>query len=221
MRTAVQAAATRWSATYAEDATPSEPPANSRRVLVLNLLGPGAIQWIRDQSRLHPRRASAFTYAFDCGRGVILGTLDYLPVSMDIRADVEHYMEHQTARRILIVGGDFDVVSHLQESLGRHNCTTATALNSKQALDLVPTIRPELVMLDMRLPRESSVRLAHHLRNNVPGLRNLPVTFFWRERADLVDFNDQTQNAIREPVLTPDEVGRALSLVINPAAVNG
>ena len=217
LRSTVQAAAARWSAVYSSETKPAEPVANTRRVLVLNLLGAGAIQWIGDQARLNPRRTSAYTYVFDCGRGLLLGTMDYMPLSMDVRADVERYVENQTARRILIVGGDFDVVSHMQEALAGRGCTTSTALNSKQALDLVPTIKPDLVMLDMRLPRESSVRLAYHLRNYMTGFRHLPITFFWRERGDLADFHEQSLTAIRDAVLSPDDLARGLATVLSPA----
>lgn len=210
-RNSVQATAGRFAATYAEEMSPAEPPPGGRRLLVLNLLGAGAIQWIRDQARLNPRRTSAFTYAFDCGRGLVLGTLDYMPLSTDVRADVERYLDTQTARRILIVGGDFDVVSQMQETLNAHGCTTSTALNSKQALDLISTIKPDLVMLDMRLPRESSVRLVHHLRNYTTGMRNLPIVLFWRERGDLADFHEQTLQAIRDGVLTPEDLSRLLA----------
>jgi DNA-binding NarL/FixJ family response regulator/serine/threonine protein kinase len=52
-----------------------------------------------------------------------------------------------------------------------------------EALDLVPTLRPDIAVLDMRLPDGNGVELCRELRSRLPGLNCLMLTSFSDEQA--------------------------------------
>lgn len=50
-----------------------------------------------------------------------------------------------------------------------------TALNGQEALDLVPTIKPDLAIIDLQMPVMDGFQLMRHLRLSYPNMRLVAV----------------------------------------------
>lgn len=78
------------------------------------------------------------------------------------------------AKRILIVDDEPDVVAYLEMLLQDSGYDTLTAADGAQALDLARTEKPDLVTLDISMPRASGTRFYKEFRSD-PGLGSVPV----------------------------------------------
>ncbi len=86
-------------------------------------------------------------------------------------------METQVEQRtetILIVDDDTRVVELLQITLGGRGYKTISAHDGNTALEMIQRERPDLVVLDVRLPRKSGMEILDTVRRD-PSTRNLPV----------------------------------------------
>jgi len=54
--------------------------------------------------------------------------------------------------RLLAVGAEADAFISLRQALGRQGMSLSIAWDDKQAADLVPMVRPEIVVVDLALP---------------------------------------------------------------------
>ncbi len=77
-------------------------------------------------------------------------------------------------KRVLIVDDEPDVVDYLEMLLQDHGYETLTAADGSQALDLARQERPDLVTLDISMPRASGTRFYKAIRSE-PDLASIPV----------------------------------------------
>ena len=75
--------------------------------------------------------------------------------------------------RVLVVDDNADMRSHVTRLLGRH-WRVDTALDGAEALDLIRTSPPDLVLSDVMMPRLDGVGLLRAIRSD-PGLATIPV----------------------------------------------
>jgi CheY-like chemotaxis protein len=80
----------------------------------------------------------------------------------------------ETAKKVLIVDDEPDVVSYLEMLLRDHGYETRSAANGQEALDLVRRERPDLVTLDVSMPEASGTRFYREIRGDA-GLAGIPV----------------------------------------------
>jgi DNA-binding response OmpR family regulator len=71
-------------------------------------------------------------------------------------------------RRVLIVDDDPKVCETLDRYLSHAGYATASALDGAKALELVQTFAPDLVVLDLMLPRISGLEVCRMLRETSP-----------------------------------------------------
>jgi CheY-like chemotaxis protein len=82
--------------------------------------------------------------------------------------------EASTAKTILIVDDEPDVVSYLEMLLGDHGYETRSAANGQEAIELARRERPDLVTLDVSMPEASGTRFYREIRAD-PALAEVPV----------------------------------------------
>ena len=82
---------------------------------------------------------------------------------------------------ILLVEDDDDLRSTLALNLERNRYTVVQAADGQQALDLAPTARPNLVVLDLMLPRVDGREVCRRLRAQSTDLPILILTALDRE----------------------------------------
>ena len=154
-------------------------------------------------SALEPPEAVA--YCVKDGRGVFFGRVTFFPPPCDLEACSARLLsERNGLQRLLAVGEDVDFMSGLRERLGKVRCSTAIAFDGRQAVDLIPMVKPQLVLVDLNLPRGDGLRVASQVVAN-PDLKNVKVAMFWSRPVDAAAFRQQAVFAIRDFVMdTPD-----------------
>ena len=123
------------------------------RVLV-NLATPGAVAAIAGlRAAGCGRRLWSYVGAPGAAAVLTLGMVEVTPRPLDaeaLLALISAYAIRGT--RLLAVGGEADAFISLRQALGRHGMSLSIAWDDKQAADLVPMVRPEIVVVDLALP---------------------------------------------------------------------
>jgi CheY-like chemotaxis protein len=78
------------------------------------------------------------------------------------------------ARRILIVDDSDEVVAYFSEILESHGYEYQVATNGKDALEALRTHPPDLVLLDVMMPRKSGIAVFHQMKRD-PSLEGIPI----------------------------------------------
>ena len=82
----------------------------------------------------------------------------------------------KTMAKILVVDDEPTVRAFLGESLRKAKFEVLQATNGEEALALVASVRPDLVLLDVRMPGIDGFEVLKRIRNS-PATRGLPVIF--------------------------------------------
>jgi CheY-like chemotaxis protein len=78
------------------------------------------------------------------------------------------------AKKILIVDDDPDAVLFMSTVLQDHGYRTVDARNGLEGLELVRTEHPDLVLLDLMMPKKSGISLLFDMKKD-EELRKIPV----------------------------------------------
>jgi DNA-binding NtrC family response regulator len=76
----------------------------------------------------------------------------------------------QELRRVLVVDDEESVRNLLQRTLEGANYNVATAANGQEALDMVSELRPEVVLLDIKMPGISGIEVLQQIAANWPDI---------------------------------------------------
>jgi CheY-like chemotaxis protein len=91
----------------------------------------------------------------------------------DTMASSAHAEPH-AAKRVLVVDDEPDVVSYLEMVLRDSGYETLTAADGTEALARIRAERPDLVTLDISMPKASGTRLYKEVKTD-PALAGIPV----------------------------------------------
>ena len=105
-----------------------------------------------------------------------------------------------TDKHVLIVEDEPDFADLLRSILVNAGYTVAVAHNSEDALSQVRTTRPDVVTLDMQMPRESGAIFYRKLKKE-EALRAIPVVVVTGVTRD-----DQDMKTLVHSLLEPDNV---------------
>ena len=78
------------------------------------------------------------------------------------------------AKRILVVDDDKEFLEELKETLGLSGYDVVEVNDSVSAVDVARSTKPDLVLLDLKMPGKSGFQLADELRH-IAELGNIPV----------------------------------------------
>jgi CheY-like chemotaxis protein len=107
------------------------------------------------------------------GRGVLLGLVEPVARPLDPNLVLALLEQHGTqAARVLTVGEEVDAFISLRQALTRHRMSVSMAWNGKQAADLLPMVRPQVMVLDLALPPGDAAPVVGQLAASAP----LPLT---------------------------------------------
>ncbi len=129
----------------------------------------------------------------DEGRSLRLGAADYLEKPIDherlIRI-VDDLVGGQDAPLVLVVDDDRDIVSAMSTMLRVKGFSTIAAYDGKEAMAAIAQHRPDLVLLDMRMPVMDGYQVIHEVKS-AEETRDIPIVVMTahridRERTDLL-----------------------------------
>jgi len=102
-----------------------------------------------------------------------------------------------TAKRILVADDEADVRNYLQAALEDAGFIVETAVDGLDALEKVRRHPPDLISLDLVMPRHSGAKFYRELRKD-PALAKIPVlvvTGHARDEMGKVDFEEMTMSS--------------------------
>lgn len=79
-------------------------------------------------------------------------------------------------RRILVVDDEQDVCAYLARLFEEHSYAVTCAADGDEATRAVEKEVPDLITLDLSMPKMSGVKFYRHIKEN-PGLKDIPVVF--------------------------------------------
>jgi signal transduction histidine kinase/CheY-like chemotaxis protein len=152
--------------------------------------------------------------------GSSLGAADYLlkPVNRERLSDaLRKLVVSASSGTVLVVEDDPDARAMLRRMLERDGCTVIEAPNGREALAILATTRPSLVILDLMMPLMDGFAFVEQLRRHPEGA-GIPVVVLTakdltdedRERLQGVDNVLRKGSASREDLLV--EVRRVLGI---------
>ena len=128
------------------------------------------------------------------------------------------------SKKVLIVDDDPDVRMFNTTVVEESGYTPIEAANGEEGLRLVKKERPDLVILDVLMPKQSGIRLYRHLKTD-KSLIGIPVIMlsgvakrtFLRSQKALTEFGDkpvpEPENYLEKPV-EPEELAREIKKLL-------
>jgi two-component system phosphate regulon response regulator PhoB len=119
------------------------------------------------------------------------------------------------AESILVVDDEPDILELVRFNLTRAGYQVLTAATGSEALTLLRTSRPDLVLLDLMLPDSSGTEICREIRND-PALKSLPVIMLTAkgEEVDrIVGFELGTDDYVTKPFSPRELVLRVKALL--------
>ena len=78
------------------------------------------------------------------------------------------------AKKILVIDDEKDMQVYLGTLFRKAGYEVATAFNGEEGLELARTFKPNLITLDVMMPKQSGVKAYHALRTSAE-MKNIPV----------------------------------------------
>ncbi|MEW5945408.1 MAG: response regulator [bacterium] len=80
----------------------------------------------------------------------------------------------KTGKKILVVDDESDVVTYLSTLFQENGYDTVSAADGNEAMEKLKTEKPDLISLDISLPKKSGVKFYREIKGD-PDTRNVPV----------------------------------------------
>ena len=103
------------------------------------------------------------------------------------------------AKKVLNVEDDPDIRMFVTTVLEEHGYIPIMAKDGEEGAKKVKDEKPDLIILDILMPKESGIKMYHELKKD-PSLKGIPVVMlsgvskrtFLRSQAALTEFGDET-----------------------------
>ncbi len=130
-------------------------------------------------------------------------------------SDLQRTLSSAEPLRVLIVDDDRSQLVYCESVLRRRGLSTQTAMSSREALQLVHSFRPDLILVDLNMPEIDGMALTAQVRE-MPGTMLVPIIFISGEQdvskrlcAINVGADDFLTKPVRPAHLIDVVVGRA------------
>jgi len=97
-----------------------------------------------------------------------------LPLSAPARGAPSSHDTHLPASTVLVVDDNAQNLELMQAYLETLNCAVHTAVDGVDALEKVPKVKPDLILLDIMMPRISGFEVCRRLKAD-PKTRTIPI----------------------------------------------
>jgi two-component system phosphate regulon response regulator PhoB len=127
-------------------------------------------------------------------------------------------------KKVLTVDDDPDIISFIVTVLEENDYIPLEANNGEEALAKIRQEKPDLVILDVLMPRQSGIKMYRELKTD-DSLKNIPVIIlsgitrrtFLRSQEALTEFGGQNvpePEAYIEKPVAPEELAEIIKKVI-------
>jgi len=128
------------------------------------------------------------------------------------------------AKKVLNVEDDADTRTFVSTVLEENGYIPIMAMDGEEGMKKVKKERPDLIILDILMPRESGIKMYHELKLD-PNLKDIPVVMlsgvskrtFLRSQAALTEFGDETvpePQAYLEKPAEPEDLAETLKKIL-------
>jgi two-component system phosphate regulon response regulator PhoB len=128
------------------------------------------------------------------------------------------------AKKVLNVEDDADTRTFVSTVLEENGYIPIMATDGEEGMKKVKEERPDLIILDILMPRESGIKMYHELKLD-PNLKDIPVAMlsgvskrtFLRSQAALTEFGDETvpePQAYLEKPVEPEDLAETLKKIL-------
>jgi two-component system phosphate regulon response regulator PhoB len=128
------------------------------------------------------------------------------------------------AKKVLNVEDDADTRTFVSTVLEKNGYIPIMATDGEDGMKKVKEERPDLIILDILMPRESGIKMYHELKLD-PNLKDIPVAMlsgvskrtFLRSQAALTEFGDETvpePQAYLEKPVEPEDLAETLKKIL-------
>lgn len=117
--------------------------------------------------------------------------------------------------KILLVDDDTDILELLEYNLNKEGFEIATATDGLQALEIAPVFLPDLILLDIMMPKLDGIETASLLRK-IPELKNTYILFLTarsEEYSEVAAFEVGADDYIVKPIKPRALISRLKALV--------
>ena len=189
-----------------------DPTKESAVLLAVNLLN-RAHDPIAALARIvrHRGEFGVFAYCSEGTFGFLFGDAAFFPSPFEVDACTTWLLSSLgSVQRLLVASNNIEMTSELRNSLSRIRCSTSVALDFRQVMELLPLIQPEVVLVDLSLPRADGLRLVSRLRNDEKTAA-LPLGVILPEHERVAEFRRHAGRAAREGSLSVEQLVRVLA----------
>lgn len=162
--------------------------------------------------------------------GLSLGAADFLIKPLD-EGELTHcvgrvldQLEGEDRNKILVVDDEIDIVGWLKHSLTHSGYEVSEAYDGVQALEAVGADPPDLILLDLKMPRMDGRTVIRRLREDKKA-RNIPIIVLsasaiadQAERAEMLGMG--VRNFLRKPVTMEELVAEVQKNLGRPAGAS-
>ena len=128
------------------------------------------------------------------------------------------------SKKVLSVDDDPDIISFVVTVLEENDYIPLEANNGEEGLAKIREEKPDLVILDVLMPRQSGIKMYRELKTD-DSLKNIPVIIlsgitrrtFLRSQEALTEFGDQNvpePEAYIEKPVAPEELAEMIKKII-------
>lgn len=128
------------------------------------------------------------------------------------------------AKKVLNVEDDIDTRTFVSTVLEKNGYTPILAKDGEEGMRKIGEERPDLVILDILMPKQSGIKMYHELKRD-PSLKDIPVIMlsavskrtFLRSQEALTEFGDETvpePQAYLEKPVEPEDLAEILKKIL-------
>lgn len=117
--------------------------------------------------------------------------------------------------RILLVDDEEDILEFVSYNLEREGFKVFTGRNGREAIELVTTVRPDLVILDVMMPEMDGIAACEEIRK-LPGFSSVVIAFLTARGEDysqIAGFDAGADDYITKPIRPKVLISRVKALL--------
>jgi len=111
-------------------------------------------------------------------------------------------MSNKSSQKILVVDDEADILELLKYNLKKEGYDVKTSLDGIKAVEIARTFQPDLILLDIMMPKQDGVETCRQIRE-IPELNNVFVIFLTarsEEYSEVAAFETGADDYITKPI---------------------